>query len=210
MRRVTYAPNDSVSGFTPLEMNTVVDFWRWAFGDLCDDDVKGIYAEWLVHKLLGIQTSRRVSWANSDIITPSGTRVEVKSSAYCQSWKFLDERGELEGNPRHAPKTDDKSIRFSGLMAGDSIATHGKVAANFKSDFYVFALQCEKDFTKWNALDLNQWEFFLVPAHVLKKLGSKSISLATLRAKFETLTAEELAIRGRTAIEAHESAAKVR
>jgi len=191
-------------------MNTVLDFWRWAFGDLCDDDIKGIYAEWLVHKLLGIQTSRRVSWANSDIITPGGTRIEVKSTAYLQSWKLLDERGELEANPRHALKTDDKSIRFSGLMAGDSIATHGTGAANFKSDFYVFAFQCEKDFTKWNALDLNQWEFFLVPAHVLKKLGSKSISLATLRAKFGALTAEELAIRSRAAIEAHESATKVK
>ena len=207
MPRITHSPKDPVLGYSPLQMDTVLDFWQWAFGDLCDDDVKGAYAEWLVHKLLGVQTSRRISWANSDIITPGGTRIEVKSTAYWQSWKFLNERGELEDTPKHMPTTSEKSIRFSGLMARDSTSTDWSKTAAFKSDIYVFAFQAEKEIAKWNALYLKQWQFFLVPAAALKSLGWKSISLATLRAKFGALTAAELAIQGRVAIEAHEQVA---
>jgi len=61
---------------------TVLDFWQWAFSDLCDDDIKGWYAEWVVGNLLGIATVRRISWANSDLIADGGVRVEVKSSAH--------------------------------------------------------------------------------------------------------------------------------
>lgn len=33
---------------------TLLDFWCWAFSDLCDDDVKGIFAEWMVRALFGL------------------------------------------------------------------------------------------------------------------------------------------------------------
>jgi hypothetical protein len=35
-----------------LTASTLLDFWRWAFSDLCDDDIKGIFAEWMVITLL--------------------------------------------------------------------------------------------------------------------------------------------------------------
>jgi len=200
LTRITYSPSDSVLGDAQLSEATVVGFWQWAFGDLCDDDIKGIFAEWLVHKLLHIQTLRRCSWANSDIITPGGTRIEVKSTAYWQTWKFLNEYGELEETPKHKALTDDNKIRFAGLMARDSTSTDWSKTPTFKSDLYVFAFQSEKEIEKWNALDLNQWEFFLVSAAELSRLGWKSISLTTLRKQFGSLTATELASRGRMEI----------
>ena len=71
---------DSLYWEPVLPNATVLDFWRWGFGDLSDDDVKGFFAEWLVHKLLGVNSVRRVSWANSDVITPGKTRIEVKAT----------------------------------------------------------------------------------------------------------------------------------
>jgi hypothetical protein len=60
----------------------ITDFWSWAFSDLSDDDLKGIFAEWLVIRLLRNKSIRRVSWANSDIILGDGLRVEVKATAF--------------------------------------------------------------------------------------------------------------------------------
>ena len=192
---------DKLQGHPKPENSSVLDFWRWAFSDLSDDDIKGLFAEWLVHKLLGIQSIRRVSWANSDVITPRGTRIEVKSTAYWQSWKYLGEDGLPLAKPRHQPHNDDGKIRFGGLKARDSTnaVTEG-VDRDFKSDFYVFALQKETNLDSWNALNLSQWEFFWVPISKLRELGSASISLRTLRKNFGTLSAEQLSVYGRDAI----------
>ena len=200
MERITYLPEDRVLGSDEVRSATVLDFWRWAFSDLCDDDIKGIYAEWIVHKLLGVETNRRVSWANSDIITSSGVRVEVESTAHWQTWKFLNERGQLQLVPKHVPKEGDAGIRFSGLKARDSTSSDWSKQPRFKADLYVFAYQKERLLDKWNALDLTQWEFFLVRAAELETLKCRSVSLLTLRAKFGALSASALATRGRAAI----------
>ncbi len=195
-------PDENLQGHPALSDASVLDFWRWAFSDLSDDDIKGFFAEWLVHKLLAVPSQRRVSWANSDIITPGGTRIEVKSTAYWQSWKYLGEDGRPLSQPIHLPTNDDKKIRFSGLKARD---TNWSKVKDFKSHFYVFAFQHEKDLTKWDALKLEQWEFFWVPVQALRELGWASISLHTLRRQFGTLTASQLAECGRSAIAEREA-----
>jgi hypothetical protein len=59
--------DDQLTGASELPANTLAsDFWKWAYGDLSDDDVKGAFAEWLVAKLLALPQSRRVSWAPTD------------------------------------------------------------------------------------------------------------------------------------------------
>lgn len=204
-QRVTHSPSDSVFGYERIQGATVQEFWQWAFGDLCDDDVKGIYAEWLVHKLLEIKSSRRVSWANSDLITPGGTRIEVKSTAHWQTWKFLNERGEMELVPKYVPREGDRGIRFASLAARDSTSVDWSKDPTFKSDLYVFAFQSERTIAKWNALDLSQWEFFLVAAEKLRDLKWKSISLTTLRSQFGALSAAEFAHKGQAAIATLES-----
>ena len=193
-------PADQLLGFPALANATVLDFWRWAFADLSDDDVKGFFAEWMIHKLLAVPTRRRVSWANSDIITPNGTRIEVKSTAYWQSWKYVGENGLPLAQPSHLPADDDSRIRFAGLKARDSTTTDRSMNRQFKSDFYVFAFQHEKDLAKWNALDLSQWEFYWVPANTLRELGWSSVSLRTLRQRFGALSAAQLASTGRASI----------
>jgi len=162
----------------PLERSSLLDFWSWAFSDLCDDDIKGIFAEWMVLKLLGIPSTRRVSWANSDLITKSEVGIEVKSTSYWQSWKLIDGFGKVREIPSH-PLPPDAKIAFHGLMARDS--TDVSVSSDkqtFKSKLYVFAFQHEKDWHRWNAMDLSQWEFYLVPS---RKLKYGSISLPSLQ-----------------------------
>jgi hypothetical protein len=54
-------------------------------------------------------------------------------------------------------------------------------AARYKSDLYVFCFQHEKDYDRWNALDLSQWEFYIRTRNDLGALNISSISLRKLR-----------------------------
>ena len=173
-----------------LENASLQDFWKWAFSDLCDDALKGYFAEWIVAKLLDIPSARRIGWANSDIITPEGVRIEVKASSYWQSWKLLDEFGVARSTPLH-PISAKTRIAFSGLKARDAVAVPDPtIQPTFKSHIYVFAFQHETEIEKWNAMDLSQWEFYVLPVKELQELRWRSISLKMLRSKQKPLTAD--------------------
>jgi hypothetical protein len=161
---------------------TLLDFWKWAFGDLCDDDLKGYFAEWMVRVLLGLPLTRRVSWADSEIITPAGLRIEVKSSAYWQSWKLVNEDGTRKPVP---PPVDParKKVVFGGLRSGTSVDTSPqRPSREFKSDVYVFCLHTQTDATAWDAWQLSHWEFYVLTRSQLVEHGiGGSISLGALR-----------------------------
>lgn len=195
-------PTDSLLGTSSVRNTTLADFWQWAFSDLCDDDLKGIFAEWLVHKLLGIPSPRRVSWANSDVVTPNGVRLEVKATSYWQSWKVIDQYGQPYAKPLHEVPLDDSKIRFRGLTARDSSSTVDMSKSRaLKSQLYVFAFQHEKDITRWNAMDLSQWEFYAVRAEELSQIAGRAVPLSKLRPKFGPLTSAEFVTRASTLVE---------
>jgi hypothetical protein len=62
------------------------DFWRWAFSDLTSNALRGVLAEYLVARALGADRGARTEWDACDVCAPDGTRIEVKSAAYLQSW----------------------------------------------------------------------------------------------------------------------------
>jgi hypothetical protein len=135
----------------------------------------------MVARLLGIPTKRRVSWAKSDLITDDGIRIEVKSSAYWQSWKLVELSGEHKAEPTHACASDG-GIGFKGLQARNAeVIAAPTEQPQFKSDLYVFAFQCEKIPDRWNALDLNQWEFYVFPVEQLRAFAGDRVRLITLR-----------------------------
>ena len=74
------------TGDSGLHGVQVVDFWKWACSDLVANTTRGVLAEFIVGALLEAIDSPREEWASHDISTADGLRVEVKSSAYEQSW----------------------------------------------------------------------------------------------------------------------------
>ena len=82
------SPNEKFVGgeSTPLAV-TVGDFWQWAYSDLISNTDRGILAEYIVAIALGIDDTVRVPWGPYDLVTPAGTKIEVKSGSYIQSWK---------------------------------------------------------------------------------------------------------------------------
>ena len=70
----------------PVPGLTVLDFWRWAASDLADNVVRGWFAEFLVAAALGTHHGVRQSWDTVDVKTKAGKTIQVKCSAYLQSW----------------------------------------------------------------------------------------------------------------------------
>ena len=64
----------------------LLSFWRWSASDLVSNTTRGVLAEYIVAKALGIEEEARDGWAAYDFKTKSGIKVEVKSAAYVQSW----------------------------------------------------------------------------------------------------------------------------
>lgn len=177
MRRINEINDPLLLKGIEFENSTLADFLMWAYSDICDDVIKGIFAEWMISKLLTIPTARRYEWANSDLISSRNTRIEVKASSYWQSWKAINPDGTAKDLGRY-PIQPDSGIRFSGLMAKDTIDHHKEKEGRLKSDLYIFCFQNEKIYEQWNAMDLFQWEFYLVPA---KSITTKSVTLLWLK-----------------------------
>ena len=117
---------------------TVIDFWRWAFSDLQANDLRGVFAEWLVAKLLGLAPPTRDSWGDWDLQTPDGVKIEVKASAFLQAW----EQSKLS------------AISFSGLNGrSSSVAADSTALPTYKADMYIFCVHKEEDRQRWNALN---------------------------------------------------------
>jgi hypothetical protein len=148
---------------------TVREFWAWSTSDLREDSTRGILAEFIVGKALGAQETEefRISWSNFDLTTPSCVHVEVKSSAYLQSWK----------------QKKLSQIRFGGLFARsyDEAAVRFDPEPEIRADVFVFAIQTCTDPQAYDALDIGQWEFYVATAEAIREHGGRSVGLPTVR-----------------------------
>lgn len=80
--------------FTGLDA-TVADFWSWAFSDLRANTTRACSPSSSSPKAVGATQPVREAWDNYDVLAPDDTRIEVKSSAYLQSWTQKWHRNEL-------------------------------------------------------------------------------------------------------------------
>jgi hypothetical protein len=175
-----------------------VDFWRWAAGDLCEDYTKGFFAEWMVSRLLHLPLANcyRHEFADCDVLGPKGWRIEVKATAYWQSWRVLDENGQPLLEPRK-PAALSK-ICFQVQPTLTVTATQRGLKPEYKAHVYVLCFQHEENLDLWNALNLAQWEFYYLIPEQLKQLPAR-IPVSRLRTIFKErygassgLTAREL------------------
>jgi hypothetical protein len=148
---------------------SLLDFWGWAFSDLKMNNVRGVFAEWIVAQILELEPRSRSSWDNFDLQLPSGETIEVKSGAYVQAWRS---------------KNDNLSkIVFSGLRSrfwNEHNHAYSK-STSFNADIYVFCVQIETNKDRWDALDLSQWEFYVLLRSDMENHGTKTIALSVVK-----------------------------
>jgi hypothetical protein len=146
---------------------TVGDFWAWSLSDLRANTVRSLLAEFLVARALGAARRPRVEWDAFDVLTPDGLRLEVKSGAYLQAW----EQSRLS------------TVTFGGLSARTWTPTAGySTTGSYNADAYVFAVLTATEHVQYDALNLDQWSFWVLPRHVVSATGQRSIRLSRVEA----------------------------
>ena len=156
-------------GERPLGLS-LVDYWRWGASDLVSNTTRGIVAEFLVASAIGIEGGVREEWSAYDLQSPDGIRIEVKSSAYLQSWR----------------QTDYSKVMFSCKRSHGWDRESGQMNDEFKrqADVYVFCLLAHRQQQTLDVLDVSQWEFHALPTFELdqRTRSQHSITLKSLRA----------------------------
>ena len=151
---------------SPLVAADILDYWSWAYSDIVGNTNRGALAEFIVGRAIGSEAAVRNDWAAYDLETPSGIKVEVKSSAYLQSWHQTAVSAP-SFSIRKAKEWSPETNEF-----GEERLRH--------SDVYVFCLLAYKgDKRMLDPLDLSQWEFYVVKTSEIDRIfgGRSSISI---------------------------------
>jgi hypothetical protein len=154
-------------GSIPVDFN-LLNFWQWSASDLVSNALRGRLAEYLVAQALGIADGVRSEWDAYDLRSLQGHTIEVKSAAYLQTWAQT---------ALSAITFDIAPTRFWDA-ATNELATEVRRQA----DLYVFALLAHREKQTLDAMDLSQWEFYLLPTAILnaRRAKQKQMSLSTL------------------------------
>jgi hypothetical protein len=150
---------------------TLHDFWRWSVSDLVSNATRGRLAEFIVANALGISTNAvvRDEWSPFDLQTSEGVKVEVKSAAYIQSW--------------YQSKFSSISFRTPKTHAFDPETNRLEAEAKRQADVYVFAVLAHEDKKTIDPLNVDQWQFYVVPTSTLeaRTRSQSGITLPTLK-----------------------------
>jgi hypothetical protein len=145
------------------------DFWQWSSSDLVSNATRGILAEFLVAFALGLNKGVRTEWDPYDLKTEKDIKIEVKSSAYLQSW--------------HQQRLSRITFDIRPTKAWDYQKNRYAEEIKRQSDVYVFCLLHHKEKMTINPLDLSQWTFYIVSTKELNKdcPNMKRIGLSRLK-----------------------------
>lgn len=151
----------------PLNLN-LLSFWQWSSSDLVSNALRGVLAEYIVASALGENKTHRVEWDDYDIETTAGIKIEVKSSAFIQTWN----------------QAKLSSIQF-GIRptANWDYQMNARSTENIRqADVYVFCLLAHKEQSTIDPLNMNQWQFYILSSDRLNQSveAQKTITLSSL------------------------------
>lgn len=164
----------------PLDLD-VLSFWRWSASNLLSNAMRGIFAEYLVARAVEDTRAVRAEWEPFDVVTKRGVRIEVKSSAYLQSW--------------HQYRLSQISFGIGPTRAWDAGTNTMDNVQKRQADVYVFCVLAHREKTSVDPLNVAQWRFFVISSTKLNaELGNqRSITLSGLqKIGAEEATYEEL------------------
>ena len=156
---------------------TLLSCWQWSVSDLVSNVTRGRLAEFIVATALGIDTSGvRNEWDAFDLVTPTGLKLEVKSSAHVQSWY----QARLSSIVWRTPRT----------RAWDAATNLFSEESRRQADVYVLALLQHEEKGSIDPLNLAQWCFFVLPTRVLdaRTRSQHSITLKSLKGLAEAVS----------------------
>jgi hypothetical protein len=168
---------------------TLLDFWRWSASDLASNTTRGVLAEFIVATALDLTEGTRVELDAFELTSKTGAKIEVKSSAYAQSWS------------QRRLSAINFSIRPTRFWNEDTGVYDQELKR--QADIYIFCLLSHTDKATIDPLNLDQWDFYLLPARVLNEqlptqagitlsrllqLAPTHVKYSDLRVAIETMT----------------------
>jgi hypothetical protein len=128
---------------------------------------RGYLAEFLVARALRSPDATRVEWAAHDVTAADGTRIEVKSSGYLQSWG------------QRTPSVPRWGLTGAKLVWNADSGSYEDDPAG-RVDVWVFALQACADRDEYEPLDISQWRWWAAPNVAVERCGQKTAGISTI------------------------------
>lgn len=153
----------------PLEFS-LMDFWQWSVSDILSNATRGRFAEFINATAVNVDIKTiRDEWGAFDLETPNGIKIEVKSSAYLQTW-YQKALSKISFSTKAAFTLDVATNKYSEL-------------ASRSADVYVFCLLHHENKKTVDPLNLDQWEFYVMSTTELNNYtrSQYSITLASLK-----------------------------
>lgn len=158
-------PDDRFSDGTAVQ-----ELWQWAMGDLRMNTTRGHLVEFLIHRAVGAESPIRVEWDSYDVLSPEGTRIEVKTSSPWQSWS----------QRKRTPISWGLSSAAIRRHWNDERAQDDAVDPRNRLDVWVLARHDCDTPDDYAPYDLDQWMFYVVPHHRILELGQRTVRESTL------------------------------
>ena len=155
---------------------------KWCFGDLLSNSIRGKVAEFIVAKALNVAEAFQQEWDSFDL-KYKDAGVEVKSSAYLQSW---DQKTPSKIGFDIAPRRQRWDYTTNNWVLLDPPQ---RVA-----DIYVFCVFKENNRRLANPLDTDQWVFHVLSRTKIdeKWMAQKRLSYSPLERVAAPATFDEL------------------
>lgn len=144
------------------------EFQAWAYDDLLTNTTRGVLAEYIVAKALGLDDTKRVEWDRYDLEI-DGVGVEVKSAAYVQTWEQA--------------RISEITFGIRSARGWDARTNTSAASAKRSADVYVFCLLEGVDREHIDPLDMAQWTFYVLSTSELDQQvpTQKTIRLGRLK-----------------------------
>lgn len=155
---------------------------RWCFGDLLSNAIRGKVAEFIVAKALNIADAFQQEWDSFDL-KYKDAGIEVKSSAYLQSW--------------HQNAPSKIGFDIAARRQRWDYATNEWVMLDPPqrvADIYVFCVFTESNREIADPLDTDQWAFHVLSRQTIDEQwkSQKRLSYSPLKRVAPLVTFEEI------------------
>ena len=147
----------------------LADFWRFQYSNIYS--LHGEIAEFVVARALGITEAQNSAYWTLWDITYRDMRIEVKATAYYHLW---NEGGKVSNQRTFSIAKANGS--YDPSVCGNEVLCR-------QNDIYVFCLNTGETKENANPLNLNNWEFYIVPTSFINERceDNKTISLGRIK-----------------------------
>lgn len=169
----------------------ITDFWRFQYSNIYS--LHGEIAEFIIARALGITEAQNSEYWTLWDITYNNVKIEVKATAYFHLWN-------TDGNI-----SSQRMFSIAKANGGYDSLVAGNDELKRQNDIYVFCLVKGETKETSYPLNLDNWDFYVVPTNFLnekcgdqkkislnriKKFGFKEIKYKDLKAEIDKVIAE--------------------